>query len=167
MIVPAAITAMPIDRNARARLGARLRADRRLTPSTRLVAHAALFAATDTRTGRCQAYRARLAHEGGCSQRTVTRATAQLAELGYLTIAPTYGPRHRQIAGRWFRPRGANVLIWRLPPEFFLRDSLSRHPSPLTRMQPPSPLPEGLAKVLERFGNAIADEKQRHTPAQD
>jgi hypothetical protein len=148
---------MAIDRNVRARLGARIRADRRLSPTTRLVGQAALFAATDARSGRCQAYRARLAHEAGCSPRSVTRATQALQEAGYLTVAPTYAQRRRAHGGRWFRPRGANVLEWRISADFFLSDKLAPYPSPRSKNPPPAPLPEGLSRVLERFGNAIAD----------
>ncbi|MEI7608644.1 MAG: helix-turn-helix domain-containing protein [Rhodospirillaceae bacterium] len=148
---------MPIDRNARARLAARIRQDRQLSPTTRHVANAALFAAMDGRTGRCSAYRARLAHEAGCSKRSVTRATNQLAELGYLSVVPTYGRRHRAKGGRWFRPRGPNVLVWRISADFFLSDKLAADPSPILKPRDTAPLPEGLARVLERLGNAIAD----------
>lgn len=148
---------MAIDRNARARLGAKLRADKTLTHATRSVANAALFAGMDARTGRCQAYRARLAHEAGCCERTVTRATQALQEAGYLQVVPTWGARRRQQGGRWFRPRGPNVLEWRLPADFFLRDKLSRDPSSSLKTLAPAPLPEGLARALERLGHAIAD----------
>ena len=146
-----------IDRNTRARLGARIRADRRLSATTRHVANAALFASMDARTGRCQAHRARLAHEAGCSPRSVTRATNHLAELGYLAVVPTYGPRHRAHGGRWFRPRGANVLVWRIPADFFLSDKPAAYPSSLLKPRVNAPLPDSLARVLERLGMAIAD----------
>ena len=146
-----------IDRNVRARLAARIRVDSRLTPTARHVANAALFAGMDARTGRCQAYRARLAHEAGCSKRSVTRATQALADAGYLQVVPTYGQRRRESGGRWFRPRGANVLEWRVPADFFLSAKLAPYPSPKIQKMVAAPLPEGLARVLERFGNAIAD----------
>jgi hypothetical protein len=140
-----------IDRNMRARLGAKIRGDKNLTHATRL---AALFAATDARTGRCQAYRARLAHEAGCHAATVTRSTNALQEAGYLRVVPTYGPRRREEGGRWFRPRGANVLVWS---EVLLKRILPPSPSLNIKKEVPAPLPEGLARVLERFGHAIAD----------
>ncbi len=146
-----------IDRNARARLAVRIRQDRRLSPTTRHVANAALFSAMDARTGRCSAYRARLAHEAGCSPRSVTRATAALQEAGYVKVVATWGQRRREIGGRWFRPRGANVLDWILPTGFLMA-SLSRYPSPLSKNLPPTPLSEGLSRVLERLGTAIADQ---------
>ena len=99
-----------IDRNVRARLGARIRADRRLSPTARLVGQAALFSAMDASTGRCQAYRARLAHEAGCSKRSVTRATLALQDAGYLSVVPTWGKRHRSDGRRWFRPRVLPVV---------------------------------------------------------
>ena len=148
---------MPIDRNVRARLGARLRADRRLSPTARLVGQAALFAATDARSARCQAYRARLAHEAGCSRRSVTRATNQLAELGYLAVVPTWDRRHRADGRRWFRPRGANVLEWRIPATFFVSDKLAAYPSSISKSLPLAPVPDSLTLVLIRLGHAIAD----------
>ena len=146
-----------IDRNARARLGAKIRADKRLTHATRSVANAALFSATDARSGRCQAFRARLAHEAGCSRRSVTRATQALQDAGYLAVVPTWGRRHCQDGRRWYRPRGANVLEWRIPADFFVSAKLAADPSSKYKTLPPAPLPEGLSKVLERFGHTIAD----------
>ena len=148
---------MPIDRNARARLAVRIRRDKRLSPTTRHVANAALFAATDARSARCQAYRARLAHEAGCSQRSVTRATQALQEAGYLTVVPTWSRCHRADGRRWYRPRGANVLEWRIPATFFVSAKLAADPSSISKPLPPAPIPEALSRVLERLGHAIAD----------
>ena len=145
-----------IDRNARARLSVKIRQDRRLSPTTRHVANAALFAGMDARTGRCQAYRARLAHEAGCSPRSVTRATAALQEAGYLKVVATWGQRRREVGGRWFRPQGANVIEWILPAGFLV-DRMARYPSPLSKKAEPAPLPEGLSRALARFGHALAD----------
>ena len=146
-----------IDRNARARLGAKLRADSRLTPTARLVGQAALFGCMDARTGRCQAFRGRLATEAGCSERSVTRATQALQEAGYLSVVPTWGKRHRSDGRRWYRPRGANVLEWRVPASFFVSAKLSLVPSPINKKEAPAQLPEGLARVLARFGTTLAD----------
>ena len=146
-----------IDRNARTRLSVRIRQDRRLSPTTRHVANAALFAATDARTGRCQAFRARLAHEAGCSQRSVTRATQALADAGYLSVVPTWGKRHRSDGRRWYRPRGANVLEWQVSADFFVSAKLAPYPSSTSKNLPPAPLPEGLTSVLVRLGHALAD----------
>ena len=146
-----------IDRNSRARLAVRIRQDRRLTPTTRLVAHAALFAAMDARTGRCQAFRGRLAHEAGCSERSVTRSTQALQDAGYIRVVPTYGQRRRISGRRWFRPRGANVLEWQVSADFFLSAKLAAVPSPSIKKVDPAPLDPALVAVLTRFGNAIAD----------
>lgn len=143
-----------IDRNLRARLGAKIRSDKSLTHATRLIANAALFAATDARTGRCQAYRAKLAHEAGCHPCTVTRGTKSLEDAGYLKVVPTYGPRRREEGGRWFRPRGANVLVWS---DILLKRIPLPSPSRSLKEIQPAPLPEGLSNALARFGNAIAD----------
>ena len=145
-----------IDRNARARLAVRIRQDKRLSPTTRHVANAILFAGMDTRSGRCQTFRARLAHEAGCSPRSVTRATAALQEAGYVRVARTWGQRRREVGGRWFRPQGANVIEWILPAGFLV-DRMARYPSPLSKKAEPAPLPEGLSQALERLGNSIAD----------
>lgn len=146
-----------IDRNVRARLGAKLRQDRRLTGTTFRVAQAALFGCMDARTGRCQAFRARLAHEAGVSERSVSRATNALQAAGYVKVVPTYGQRRRIIGGRWFRPRGANVLEWLVSADFFLSAKLAAVPSPLLKPMFNAPLDPTLAAVLARFGNAIAD----------
>ena len=143
-----------IDRNLRARLGAKIRSDKSLTHATRSIANAALFAATDARTGRCQAYRAKLAHEAGCHPCTVSRATKALEEAGYLKVVPTYGPRRREEGGRWFRPRGANVLEWNVS---LLKSIPHPYPSISIKKIAPATLDEGLSRVLARFGNAIAD----------
>ncbi len=135
-----------IDRNARARLSVKIRQDRRLSPTTRHVANAALFAATDVRTGRCKAYRARLAHEAGCSKRSVTRATAALVEAGYIKLVPTWGQRRREQGGRWFRPRGANVIEWNLPTDFLLA-KLAAVPSHQIKKMAAAPLPEALTHL--------------------
>ena len=145
-----------IDRNARARLSVKIRQDRRLSPTARHVAHAALFAVMNARTGRCQAYRARLAHEAGCSSRSVTRATQALQEAGYVKVVATWGQRRRESGGRWFRPQGANVIEWILPAGFLV-DRMAALPSPQITKREPATLPEGLSRVLERFGTAIAD----------
>ena len=150
---------MAIDRNARARLGAKIRADSRLTPATRLVANAALFAAMDARTGRCQAYRCRLAQEAGVGERSVTRATNALQVAGYIAVVPTYGQRRRESGGRWFRPRGPNVLEWRIPADFFLSAKMAADPSSSSKKVELAPLDPALAAVLARFGNAIADRR--------
>ena len=146
-----------IDRNARTRLAVRLRQDKRLSPTARHVANAALFSAMDNRTGRCQAYRARLAHEAGCSKRSVTRATQALQDAGYIKVVPTWGKRHRSDGRRWYRPRGANVLEWQVSADFFVSAKLAADPSSYLKKPEPAPLPDSLTRVLERFGNAIAD----------
>ena len=143
-----------IDRNLRARLGAKIRQDSRMTATERHVANASLFACTDAKTGRSQAYRARLAHEAACSERSVTRATNKLQELGYVRVIPTYGPRKRIQDGRWFRPRGANVLEW-LP--ILLTAKPAADPSISIKKEAAALLPDGLAAVLTRFGSAVAD----------
>lgn len=146
-----------IDRNARARLGVKIRSDSRLTFATRIVGNAALFGCMDAKTGRCQASRARLAHEAACHKRTVTRATNSLQANGYLKVVPTYGPRMRAEGGRWFRPRGPNVLEWVFPEGFFLSAKLAANPSTLIKKVDLSKIDPELQATLARFGGAIAD----------
>ena len=145
---------MAIDRNLRAQLGMRIRSDSRLSHAEARAAQAILFAGTDCRTGRCQMYRQRIAREAAISLRSVDRAIAKLRDLAYLTVVPTYGQRHRQQGGRWFRPRDASVFIWAAN---FLTAMLTAHPRQESIPLPPPPLPEGLARVLERFGTVLAD----------
>ena len=148
---------MVIDGNTRARLGAKLRLDKRLSHATFRVANAALFGCMDARNGRCQAYRARVADQAKCCVKTVSRATATLEELGYIQVVPTWGKRHRADGKRWFRPRGPNVIEWRIPAGFSVGDKVSPYPRDIINKPPSEVLPEGLARVLTRFGNAIAD----------
>ena len=145
---------MAIDRNLRAKLGMKLRTDRRLSHAEARAAQAILFAGTDCRTGRCQMFRERIAREAAVSLRSVDRAIARLKELAYLVVTPTYGQRHRQQGGRWFRPRGASVFTWAVN---FLTATVAALPRQNTNIQAPCPLPEGLSRVLARFGNGIAD----------
>ena len=145
---------MAIDKNIRAKLGMKLRTDCRLSHAEARAAQAILFAGTDCRTGRCQMYRERIAREAAVSLRSVDRAIARLKELTYLVVTPTWGQRHRQQGGRWFRPRGANVFTWAAN---FLVATLAAHPRQNNKQEALAPLPEGLSRVLERFGNAIAD----------
>ena len=146
-----------IDRNVRTRIGVKLRSDSKLTFATRTVGNAALFGCMDAKTGRCQASRARLAHEAACSKRTVTRATNSLQANGYIKVAPTYGPRMRAEDGRWFRPRGPNVLEWVIPEGFFLSAKLAADPSLLTKTLDLSKIDPELQATLARFGSALLD----------
>ncbi|MEI7608106.1 MAG: hypothetical protein WCJ64_12055 [Rhodospirillaceae bacterium] len=147
---------MRVDRNIRAQLGAKLRTDRRLSHAEARAAQAILFAGTDCRTGRCQMFRERIAREAAVSLRSVDRAIARLKELAYLVVTPTWGQRHRQQGGRWFRPRGANVFTWAAN---FLVATVAAHPSQNNKQQAPAALSEGLSRVLERLGHAIADRR--------
>ena len=138
----------------------KLRQATELTPTTKLVGHASIFASADSRTGRCEAYRAKLAHEAGCSVRSVSRASHDLAAAGLVDIVPTYGPRRRAQDGRWFRPRGPNVWLWRavkvLPP--ILRAKPAADSSILIKERE---LPAPLAAALARLGNSMADRRDR------
>jgi len=73
-----------------------------------------------------------------------------------LQVVPTWGQRRREAHGRWYRPRGANMLVWAA---VFLVDRMAPVPSLSIKEQPAAPLPEGLASALARFGHAIADKK--------
>ena len=99
-------------------------------------------------------YRERIAREAAVSLRSVDRAIARLRELAYLAVTPTWGQRHRQQGGRWFRPRGANVFTWAAN---FLVATAAAYPRQESKQQALAPLSEGLSRVLERFGTAIAD----------
>jgi hypothetical protein len=156
---------MRIDRNVRARLGAQIRRDTRLTHTAKLVGLAILFAGFDCGTGRCQMYRQRIAREADVSLRSVDRAISQLRVLRYLAVIPTYADKFKfSVNGRRYKPRSANVFIWLTN---LLVAKIAPHPSQkintkevdkkITKGLQPEVMPEGLAKVLARFGNAIAD----------
>jgi hypothetical protein len=147
---------MAIDRNARAKLGAKLRSDAKLTPTTRLVGQAILFAAMNASTGRSLAFRGYLAEEAGCSERSVTRANAALVEAGYLTIVPTWGKNKIAHDGRWFRPRGPNVYEW-VVPESFYRANLSTCPRPIYIKKELPPLDPELEAILIRLGTTMVE----------
>jgi hypothetical protein len=147
---------MGIDRNMRARIGAKLRSDAKLTPTTRLVGQAILFAATNSNTGRCSAFRGYLAEEAGCSGRSVTRANTALVEAGYLQVVPTWEQRKRVVGGRWIRPRGPNVYVWSVPASFYMANP-SMCPRPVSiKKELPSLDPE-LTATIARLGNAMAE----------
>jgi hypothetical protein len=74
-----------------------------------------------------------------------------------MEVVPTYGQRQRGRGGRYYRPRGANVLVWVLPADFFLKDKLAGVPSSKIHKKEPATIPDGLAAALARFGHAIAD----------
>ena len=154
---PGCVDETMLDRNLRARLGAKIRADQRLSHATRCVGTAILFACTNCKSGRSDAYRARIAHEAACSERTVSRAFSSLRDAGYITISPTYQRRHRSDKGRWYRPRGPNVVLWTA--DLVQRDKLSALPRVIYKPQRPEPLPDALAGALARLGHAIADAK--------
>ena len=151
-----------LDRNLRARLGAKIRADRHLTHAHRSVGLAILFACTNVRTGRSDAYRKRIAQEAGCSERTVSRAFSSLSQTGYLTICSTYRRRHRSDKGRWYRPRGPNVILWTA--DLVQRDKLSALPRVIYKPAATEPLPDALVDALARLGHAIADAKIVQAP---
>ena len=147
---------MVIDRNERARLGAQLRMDSRLTHAEHRAAEAILFAGTDCRTGRCQMFRERIARESAVSLSSVDRAIAKLKELGYVEVIPTYGPRCREIGGRWFRPRGASVFVW-----VSLIVRVPTHPCKIQKEPAMAPMSPGLQAALARLGHGIADRMGR------
>ena len=155
---------MAIDRNLRTRLAIAIRQSRDLTPTAKLVANASLFSAMDSRTGRSQAYRAKLAHECGCSVKSVSRASKSLEEAGLVQITPTYGKKRVFDNGRTYRPRAANVWIWRdIKQEPILGDKKSLYPSVINTKEAgkAAQMPPELAAALARLVNAAADRRER------
>ena len=144
-----------IDRNARARLAVRLRRDSNLNHSVFRVATALLFACMNGKNGRVQAFRQFLADEAEVSLSSVDRAIVALKAGGYLDVVPTWGQRMRQLGGRWFRPRGASVFVWRT--ELFLVVKKREDSRQKYNNQPQPPLDPDLAAALARLGHAMAD----------
>ena len=154
-----------IDRNERARLGARLRADSRLTHSAYRAAQAVLFGAMNGLSGHCQAFRQWIADQAAVSLSSVDRAIGALEEFGYLTKVPTYG-KHRERDGRWFRPRGASVFIWRAELFLNVRKTTDSSPKviPRSNQKLSTAVADEMARAeaalmltLARFGNTVAD----------
>ena len=142
-----------IDRNQRARLAARIRQDRRLTPGARLVWHAIAFAFVGSRAYSYPGFEA-IARHAGMSRATVARAVPELERLGYLQVFRSYG-RRRDRRGRPTPRREPNRYSIPVPHE--------SHPATGTKTEiikpPPAPLPDDLAAVLVRLGTAIADRR--------
>ncbi|CAK0761999.1 hypothetical protein WCLP8_3380005 [uncultured Gammaproteobacteria bacterium] len=78
-------------------------------------------------------------------------------DLDRFKVVLTYGPRMRAEGGRWFRPRGPNVLEWVFPEGFFLSAKLAADPSTLIKKVDLSKIDPELQATLARFGGAIAD----------
>ena len=140
-----------IDRTERARLGAQIRQDTRLTPAARLVALALLFAFMGA-SGRAWPSYETLASAAGVSVSSAKRAILQLVALGYLSKHRRWGRHPVQRAGRWVPACLSNVYIW------LTRLSVKATPeSRLNKIKVPEAMPAGVARALERLGHTIAD----------
>lgn len=146
-----------IDRNARARLAARIRADRRLTAGARLVWQSVAFGFVGARAYAFPSFEA-IAIEAGVSRSTVVRALPELERLGYLTVYRSYA-RRKDRRGRLTPRRAPNRYVLPLPTH-------EVHSAPGTKpliksIPAPAPLSDDLAAVLARLGTAIADKRDR------
>jgi len=154
-----------IDRNERARIAVQIRHDSRLTPQTKHVAHALLFAFMGA-LGRAWPSYETLAKEAGCSLSTAKRAVRQLVDSGYISKTRRWGKMAIKRAGRWVPACMSNVYVWlaRLSVIPTLEPRTNR--SPESKLTVPA-LPEGLARVLERLGTSIAERKEALQGVQD
>lgn len=151
------------DRNARARLAARIRTDRRLTAGARLVWHSIAFGFVGARAYAFPSFEA-IAIEAGVSRATVVRAIPQLERFGYVAVYRSYA-RRKDRRGRLTPRRAPNRYVLPLP-------SHEAHSAPGTKpllktMPAPAPLPADLAAVLARLGTAIADKRDREAGQPD
>jgi hypothetical protein len=141
-----------LDRKHRALIGAEIRKDCRLTPTAKQVGEALLFFFMGA-LGRAFPSYDTLAAEAGCSVRSAKRAIPLLVDAGYITKTRRWGKQATIRAGRWVPTCLSNLYCW-------VR-SLSAKPAQKPRPDIKSPAPialsEGLARVLERLGHAIAD----------
>ena len=143
-----------IDTIARIKFWADLLADRRFTGSDIRVINVLLFRFMNVKTGRNQAYVAAIARLAGVSEPSVYRALKRLKELGFLRVIPTWGKQMKAAGGRWFRPRGASIYEWL---HSFQTVKLTVQPKRKIIKEAQAALDPGLAAVLARFGNAVAD----------
>lgn len=153
---------MSIDRNARARLAALIRRDRRLTPAARLVWHGIAFGFVGARAYAWPSLGS-IAGMAGVSRASVARALPELERLGYLTVHRSYA-RQRDRRGRTIPRRHPNRYVLPVPGparESHRATGTKPHhhretvaPAPL-----PAPLPDALAAALARLGHAIADRR--------
>ena len=146
---------MTLDRNARARIGAEIRMNKALTGSAVRVAQALLFQFMGA-VGRAWPSYESLAEAAGVSTRQTIRAVVQLVDLGYITKTKRWADnRAIKRAGRWVPNQLTNMYLW--VRGFVLSDKTALKPRPESKPEATPPLPDGLAAVLTRFGNAIAD----------
>jgi hypothetical protein len=149
---------MPIDRNARARLFARIQADRSLTLGARAVARA-IVASCDGKGRTRRTYDA-IARLAGVDRRTVSRALPQI-EHRLVDVHRTREPRRGRNGGTVLA-RGVNLYLVRDLPAATAHKG--QDATETTNQQKPveqAPLDPALAAVLARLGTAIADRRDR------
>ena len=144
--------AASLDRNERARIGADIRKDDRLTHTAKLVGQTLLFFFMGA-TGRAWPSYETLAAEAGVSVRSAKRAIPQLVKSGYLTKTRRWGKHATQRAGKWVPACLSNLYLWAKR----LSASVAQEPRPDITKAVTIPLSEGLTRVLERLGQAMAD----------
>ena len=146
--------AATLDRNERARIGAQIRKDDRLTHTAKLIGQALLFFFMGA-TGRAWPSYETLAAESGVSVRSAKRAIPQLVDSGYLTKTRRWGKHPTQRAGKWVPACLSNLYLWAKR----LSATKAQEPRPDITKVVAAPLSEGLSRVLERLGHAIADQR--------
>ena len=144
---------MPIDRNERTRIAVRIRKDSRLTPTAKHVGQTLLFFFMGA-LGRAWPSYETLAAEAGVSVSSAKRAIPMLVAAGYLTKTRRWGRSAIRRAGKWMPHCLSNLYVWAAR---LMSAKSAQEPRPLHKPIPPAPLPEGLSRVLARFGNGIAD----------
>ncbi|WP_376956432.1 hypothetical protein ABNQ39_00285 (plasmid) [Azospirillum sp. A26] len=143
---------MAIDRNARARMAARIQAMRGLTHAQRGIARALLMACDQF--GRVKATYDRIARLSGAARSTVGAAVQalELVLAGLLQVVRRKADRPGRNGGT-VRANAVNLYLWTIPAAAPAHKSEDRPGS--TKQDPP--MDPALAAALARFGNAIAD----------
>ena len=135
-----------LDRNERARIGAQIRKDDRLTPTAKHVAqHTPLFFFMGA-TGRAWPSYETMAAEAGVSVRSAKRAIVQLVDSGYITKTRRWGKYAIKRARRWVPACLSNLYLWVQR----LSARVAQDPRPNIIQAAPIALSEGLSRVLER-----------------
>lgn len=142
-----------IDRESRARQGAEMRVDKRLTAAEFRVGQAILFGIMGA-LGRAWPSYDRIAEAAGVCRRTAVTAVAKLVKLGYLIKTRRWGKGLVQREGRWMPHCLTNMYVW--AKRISAKAASNPRPNNIKEVAH-EPMPPELVKVLARFGNLIAD----------
>lgn len=147
-----------MDRNLRAKIFARIQADRSISLGARAVARAIL--AMSDKMGRVKRSYDAIAQAAGVDRSTVGRALALIAR--YVQIHRSYQTRQGRNGGVLVMARGVNLYLIRTPPDLATSHK-AQNPTESTNnisIKPePFPVDPELVALLVRLGQSIAADK--------